>query len=141
MMAGNSAKHRLREGLAMPSFESSMQNLAKARSKWCPPRPWRSPDESRLIRRYAFLWFTSRGKRPSGRDWARQLGISHTWLQKLVRKFQADPTEMYRDVKLRGNPIYTDLIRAQERTRQMNENGELRGSRLADIVKFLERDR
>jgi hypothetical protein len=33
----------------MPSHESSMRNLAKARAKWRPPRPWRSSDESRMI--------------------------------------------------------------------------------------------
>jgi hypothetical protein len=58
-------------------------------------RPWRSCDESRIIRRYAFQWYTARGKRPSGRDWARQLG-SHTCLQKLVREFIADPSKMWR---------------------------------------------
>jgi hypothetical protein len=80
----------------MPSYESSMRNLAKARAKWRPPRPWRSTDESRMIRRYVFLWYTGRGSKPSGRAWAKQLGISHTWLQKLIRQFQADPSEMYR---------------------------------------------
>lgn len=28
------------------------------------------------------------------RVWARKLGISHTWLQKLVREFQADPSDV-----------------------------------------------
>jgi hypothetical protein len=70
----------------MPSYESSMRNLAKARARWRPPRPWRSTDESRMIRRYVFVWYTGRGSKPSGRAWAKQLGISHTWLQKLVRQ-------------------------------------------------------
>jgi hypothetical protein len=35
-----------------------------------------------MIRRFAFQWFTG-GRKPSGREWARQLGIGHTWLQKL----------------------------------------------------------
>jgi hypothetical protein len=80
----------------MPSYDSSMRNLAKARAVWRRPRRWCSSDEARMIRRYVFQWLTARGKKPSGRTWARQLGISHTWLQKLVRKFQADPNEMWR---------------------------------------------
>lgn len=70
----------------MPSRESSLRNLEKARAKWRPPRPWRSSQESQVIRRLVFQWFTCRDRnRQSGRAWARELGISHTWLQKLVR--------------------------------------------------------
>jgi hypothetical protein len=111
----------------MPSRESSLRNLEKARAKWRPPRPWRSPDESRAIRRYVFLWYTGRGKKPSGRAWARQLGVSHTWLQKLVRKFQADPSEMYREARRCGDPTYAQLTRAREHSRQMRDRGELFG--------------
>ncbi len=111
---------------AMPSYESSMRNLAKARAKWRPPRPWRSVDESRMIQRYVFLWFTG-ARKPSGREWARQLGISHTWLQKLVRKFQADPNEMWRLQRVKGAPRFEDLTRARAYSRQMRERGELRG--------------
>jgi transposase len=112
----------------MPSFESSMRNLAKARARGRPPRPWRSSDESRLIRRYVFMWYTGRGSKPSGRAWAKQLGISHTWLQRLVREFQADPSKMWRLQAGRGDPRFSELSRAQEYTRQMRERGELRFS-------------
>ena len=54
----------------MPSYESSLRNLAKARAAWRPPRPWRSEGESHMIRRYVFLWYTGRGQKPSGREWA-----------------------------------------------------------------------
>src|SRR5215472_8724807 len=114
-----------------------MRNLAKARTKGRLPRPWRSADESRMIRRYVFLWFTARGQRPSGREWARQLGISHPWHQKLVRQFQKDASGMYSDLRRFGSPTYAQLIRARECTQRMRENGELRGSRLARIAKFL----
>ena len=47
------------------------------------------------IRRLVFQWFTCRDRnRPSGPAWARELGISHIWLQKLVREFKADPSKM-----------------------------------------------
>jgi hypothetical protein len=126
----------------MPSYESSMRNLAKARARWRPPRPWRSGPEAQQIRRFAFQWFTG-GSKPSGRAWARALGISHTWLQKLIREFQADPSKMWRQQAAKGDPKFADLIRAREYSRQMGERGELRGglhlSRQAKLAKLLER--
>jgi hypothetical protein len=113
----------------MPSYESSLRNLAKAKAKWCPPRPWRSIDESQMIRRYVFVWHTSRGSKPSGRSWAKQLGISHTWLQKLVRQFQADPSEMQRLQLTKGDAKFDELARAREYTEQMRERSELRSRR------------
>jgi hypothetical protein len=79
-----------------------------------------------MIRRFAFLWFTSRGQRPSIRAWAKQLGVSHTWLRKLVLRFEADPGEMYREQRRSGDPTFAQLNRAREYTRQMRERGELR---------------
>ena len=122
----------------MPSYESSMRNLAKAKARWHPPRPWRSSQESQMIRRYVFQWLTCRDRnRPSGRAWARQLGISHTWLQKLLRQFLANPSEIQREVRRCGDPTFAQLNRAQVHTRRMRELEELRGSRLAKIAKFL----
>src|ERR1700730_15025476 len=115
----------------MPSYESSMRNLAKARQKFRPPRPWRSSQESEMVQRFVFQWFTCCDPcRPSGRDWARQLGISHTWLQKLVRQFQADPSDLRRLQALRGDPRFADLARARAYTQQMRERDELRGPSL-----------
>jgi hypothetical protein len=113
----------------MPSYESSMRNLAKARERGRPPRPWRSSQEGQMIRRYVFWRLTCRDhSRPSGREWARQLGISHTWLQKLVGEFTTDPMEMLRQQRAHGDPSSSELSRAQERTREMKERGELRPS-------------
>src|SRR5258708_35117761 len=96
-----------------------MRNLAKARAKWRPPRPWRSSQEARVIRRFVFQWFTCRdAARPSGRAWARALDVSHTWLQKLVRGFVADPSEMRR-LHTGGDPKTAGLARAQEGSRLM----------------------
>jgi hypothetical protein len=96
-----------------------------------------------MIRRFVFQWLTSRDRnRPSGRAWARKLGISHTWLQKLVREFTADPNKMWRLQRLKGDPRFADFTRAQEYSRQMGERGELRGglhlSRRARLAKFFE---
>jgi hypothetical protein len=122
----------------MPSYESSMQNLEKAQASWRPPRPCRSSKEGEIIRRFVFLWFTCRDpNRPSGRSWAKQLGISHTWLQKLVRQFRTDPSEMWRLQARRGDPQFADLTRARELTQQMKENGLLRSSPRARLARFL----
>ena len=83
-------------------YDARVKNLAKALSspRYHPPRPWRSKDEAYMIRRYAFWWWTCRdSNKPSGRSWARQLGVSHTWLQRLVREFQRNPDEMWRHVQ------------------------------------------
>ena len=117
----------------MPSYESSMRNLAKARAMGRPPRPWRSSQESQMIRRFVFQWLTCRGKKPSGREWAKELGISHTWLQKLVREFTADPSKMWR-LQRAGDPRSMELNRAQEYTRLMRERGELRPSGRAKLI-------
>jgi hypothetical protein len=126
----------------MPLYESSMRNLAKARAKWRPPRPWRSSQESRMIRRFAFQWFTA-GRKPSGRAWARAFGISHTWLQKLVQQFRANSNEMWRLQAANGDPRFAELSRAREYTQRMRERGELRGglhlSRCARLAKLFER--
>ena len=131
----------LMEGASMPSYESSMRNLERAGQKFRPPRPWCSSQESEMIRRFAFQWFTCcDASRPSGRDWARQLGISHTCLQKLVGQFQADPSEMRRLQDVRGDPRFADLARAREYTQQMRERYELRGpSPKRDMVSRLAR--
>jgi transposase len=119
-----------------------MRNLAKARAKMRPPRPWRSTDESRMIRRYVFLWYTGHGQKPSGREWARQLGISHTWLQKLIRQFEADPNEMYRESKRCGDPSYAQLLRARAYTQVLRDRGEVRPTgRAKQIEDFLKRSR
>jgi hypothetical protein len=119
----------------MPSHESSILNLAKARSspRYHPPRPWRSREESRMIRRFAYQWYTCRDRnKPSGRSWARQLGVTHTWLQRLVGKFQQDPGEAQREMGRYGDPTLPQLNRALEHTRRMKNRGELRSRRLRD---------
>ena len=104
-----------------------MRNLEKAQEKWRPPRPLRSGEESYMIRRYVFWWLTCRDpSRPSGREWARQLGISHTWLQKLVREFTADPSEMWQLQAAEGEPKFTELSQAREYSSEMKERGKLR---------------
>lgn len=94
-----------------------------------------------MVRRFAFQWFTCRDStRPSGRAWARALGVSHTWLQKLVQEFTQDPREMWRQQAAEGDPQFAKLSRAQEYTRQMKERGELQSSsRRAKWAQYFDR--
>jgi hypothetical protein len=108
--------------------EASIENLAKARASknYHPPRPWRSDEESLMIRRFVLWWHTCRdNRRPSARSWARQLGISHVWLLKVVRALKADPEEVRR-LQAFGDPTLAQLSLVQEYTREMEERGELR---------------
>ena len=130
-------------------FDARMANLEKARNspRYHPPRPWRSQEESLMIRRFVFWWFTSRDRnKPSGRDWARQLNVSHHWVQKLVKEFKANPTEVYEEMRCYRDPTIAELATARERTREMKEAGKLRLSkreqqelRRKKWAKFLER--
>jgi hypothetical protein len=79
-----------------------------------------------MIRRFVLWWLTCRdNQRPSARSWARQLGISHVWLVKVVRALKADPEEVRR-LQGYGNPTLAQLSHARECTREMEERGELR---------------
>ena len=113
-------------------FDARMANLEKARRspRYHPPRPWRSEEESEMVRRFVILWLTCRDRnRPSQREWARQLGVSHTWVQKLVKKFTANSAEVYEEVRGYGDPTIAELAMAREHTREMRERGELRPTR------------
>jgi hypothetical protein len=110
------------------AYDASMRNLAKARAseRYHPPRPWRSPQEMLMIRRLVQWWHTCRdSSKPSGRAWARKLGIIHVWLLKLVRQFETDPAEVHR-LQAYGDPTPEQLRRAKEYTQRMRDRGELR---------------
>ena len=90
-----------------------------------PERPW--------------AWFVQATRRVSLQDfhlltrtcraWAREkLGVSHVWLSKLFRKFEADPAEVRR-LQAYGNPTLEQLNRARECTQRMRGRGELRNPR------------
>ena len=85
-----------------------------------------------MFRRFALWWHTCRDRnKPSQREWARQLGVSHTWLQKLVRRFETDK-ELQQEVRRWRDPTLAELTYARERTQEMRMRGELRPYRRAD---------
>lgn len=114
----------------MPSREASLRNLEKARACWRRPRPWRSERETRVIRRLVWQWLNDRsaGKWPA-RAVARRLGVSHTYVQNLVREFAENPGGIQGERRCFGSATFEQLDRAQAETRQDKERGRLRSPR------------
>jgi hypothetical protein len=75
-------------------------------------------------------WFTYRGPgKWSTRALGRRLGVSHTYIQKLVQEFVRDPSKIERQVRTTHPATFEQLSRAQEETRQQRERGRLRPPR------------
>ncbi|MGH9780993.1 MAG: hypothetical protein ACRD33_04160 [Candidatus Acidiferrales bacterium] len=58
---------------------------------------------------------------------ARFLGVSHTWVNKLVKRIEADPERMRRRMRAFAPANVEKLERAREETRRQRERGRLRG--------------
>jgi hypothetical protein len=112
----------------MPSPETSRRNLEKARANWRAPLPWRSLQETRLIKALAWRWHRMKEPRCGGRQIARWLGVSHTYIQKLVREFDADTRNIVQQQRAYGQVTFANLERAQEETARIRERGWLRRS-------------
>jgi len=68
----------------------------------------------------------------AGRPWAklrvaRLLGVSHTWVNKLAKRFEADPDRMRRRMAGLAPASLEKLERARQETRRQRELGWLRG--------------
>ena len=120
----------------MPAREPSLINLAKARAKWRPPRPWRSRSESRLIRMYTWQWLLGHGPWCSGRALARWLVVSHTYIQKLARTLSRDENDFLRELGHSDPPTVDALSRAREESKNQRERGLLRMPRCWKKVEF-----
>lgn len=115
--------------LHVPSPEASRRNLELARLHHRSPQPWRSEQESSVIRGLVWQWFTCRNAgKWSARALARRLGVSHTYVQKLVREFGKKLAKMLREEREQGFNVATfeHLLEAQECTRKMRMSGLLR---------------
>jgi hypothetical protein len=121
---GNSAKRS-----HVPSPETSRRNLEKAKANWRPPLPWRGLQETRLIKALAWRWYRIKEPRCGGRQIARWLGVSHTYIQKLVREFETDTRNIIQQQRAYGQVTFADLRRAQEETAQLRGCGYLRPSK------------
>ena len=97
-------------------------------ASWRAPLPWRSAQESRLIRALAWRWYKIKEPRCGCRQIARCLGVSHTYIQKLVREFEIDTRNIVQRQRAYGSATFANLRRAQEETTQLRERGWLRRS-------------
>jgi hypothetical protein len=80
--------------------------------------------------------------KPASRPWAklrvaRLLGVSHTWVNKLVKRFKADPDRMRRRMAAFAPATLEKLDRAREETRRQRELGWLRGPIQMRRVKWM----
>jgi hypothetical protein len=66
--------------------------------------------------------------RCGGRQIARWLGVSHTYIQKLVREFEDDTRNIVQQQRAYGPATFPDLRRAQEETAQLMARCWLRRS-------------
>ena len=120
----------------MPSLEASLQNLEKAKANWRRPRRFRSAQESWVIWRLVCQWLSYRGPKWSARAVGRRLGVSHAYIQKLVREFAEDPSKIERMAQS-SIATFDELSRAQQETRQQKERGRLREPRRWKRAEFL----
>jgi hypothetical protein len=115
-----------RRNRKMPSCEASRRNLVIARSRWRRPKPWRSQRESRVIRLYVWQWLLGHGPWCSGRALAGWLGISHTYVQTLVRSMPRDENIFLREIAHSEPPSVESLRCARAESRHYRERGLLR---------------
>lgn len=84
--------------------------------------------ESRIIEQLVYQWWNS----SEPRKWAKYrvaqfLAVSHTWVNKLARRFEADPERFRRRMAAFGPASFEKLEQAREETRRQRERGWLRG--------------
>jgi hypothetical protein len=121
----------------MPSPEASRRNLEKARARGRAPRRWRSTQETRVIKRLVWQWLTYHGPgKWSGRTVAAWLGVSHTYVQNLVREFLADQSKRKREVCSSHPATFEQLSHAQRESREQKARGWLRQPRRYRLAKF-----
>jgi hypothetical protein len=82
-----------------------------------------------VIRRLVWQWLNYPSQKWSARAVGRRLGVSHTYIQKLVREFAEDPREAKRMAQS-SIATFDELSRAQQETRQQHDLGRLRSRRM-----------
>jgi hypothetical protein len=103
-------------------------NIQKARAaRRSAPLPWRSGLESRVIEQLVWQWWQSPAPRWPAYRVARLLGVSHTWVNKLAKRFKSDPARFRRRHAPFSPATLEKLQRAREETLWRRQHGWLRG--------------
>jgi len=88
-----------------------------------------------LIKALAWRWYKMKEPQCGGRQIARWLGVSHTYIQKLVREFNGDMRNIVQQQRAYRLPTFADLARAQEASAQLRKLGWLRRSSKPPAIK------
>ena len=119
-------------------------NMAKARAaRKREPLRWRSGLESRIIEQLVWQWWVEtsgewlvvsgwKNQVQTRKPWAklrvaRFLDVSHTWVNRLVKRIERDPDRMRRRMAAFAPASFEKLERAREETRRQRQFGWLRG--------------
>ena len=108
--------------------QARLINIQKARAaRRRPPLPWRSGLESRVIEQLVWQWWQSPAPKWSAVRVARLLGVSHTWVNKLAKRFRSDPARFRRRYFPFAPATLDKLQRARQETLWHRQHGRLRG--------------
>jgi hypothetical protein len=108
--------------------QARLINIQKARAaRRRAPLPWRSGIESRIIEQLVWQWWQSPAPRWPAYRVARLLGVSHTWVNKLAKRFKSDPARFRRRHAPFSPATLEKLQRAREETLWRRRHGWLRG--------------
>ena len=103
-------------------------NIQKARAaRRRAPLPWRSGIESRVIEQLVWQWWRSPAPKWPAYRVARLLGVSHTWVNKLAKRFKSDPARFRRRYFPFAPATLEKLQRARQETLWRRQHGWLRG--------------
>lgn len=107
---------------------SRLINIQQARAaRRRAPLPWRSLAESRVIEQLVWQWWRSPQPRWPALRVARLLGVSHTWVAKLAKRFRSDPDRFRRRYAPFPPATLAKLQLARQETVWHREHGRLRG--------------
>lgn len=122
-MGGKGPGHK-----SLRARESRLINIQKARAaRRRLPLPWRSGRESQVIEQLVWQWWRSPQPRWPALRVARLLGVSHTWVNKLAKRFRSDPDRFRRRYAPFAPATLDKLLRARQETAWHREHGRLRG--------------
>jgi hypothetical protein len=119
-------------------------NIKKARAaRKREPLRWRSGVESRIIEQLVWQWWVEssgewrvasgwKNQAQTRKSWAKLrvatfLEVSHTWVNKLVKRIERDPDRMRRRMAAWAPASFEKLERAREETRRQRTFGWIRG--------------
>ncbi|MGH9734374.1 MAG: hypothetical protein ACRD8A_07285 [Candidatus Acidiferrales bacterium] len=108
--------------------QARLINIQKARAaRRRAPLPWRSGLESRVIEQLVWQWWRSPAPKWPALRVARLLDVSHTWVNKLAKRFAADPDRFRRRYAPFPPATLDKLDRARQETAWHRQHGRLRG--------------